>query len=244
MNVCGSYSGTLKFIEEISTYHAAHLQKWINEGTVFKFWGDNVDKKLKVRDVRSDHQGGDMLHMYSILVARSRTQASLLPHTGQLSTLTEVPGKFFLPSCDDLSKLKSNLVILVSRIITDQLFSYRKVVTKHILHPYSKEMTEKSEVLVLDVLMKHEAVNKDMIDIMRKLQSYLGTDYDQQRRVVSGGDQLTCERQIGAQRHLMCGNTVTERLEVLEPTSEDWHFLVIVIGVSTYNKLQKCYACD
>ena len=60
-----------------------------------------------------------MLHMYSILVARSCTQASLLPHTGQLSTLTEVPGKFFLPSCDDISKLKSNLVILVSRVITD-----------------------------------------------------------------------------------------------------------------------------
>ena len=196
--------------------------------------------------MRSDHQDGDMLHMYSILVAHSRTQASLLPHTGQLSTLTEVPGKFLLPSCDDLSKLKSNLVILVSRIITDhfsQLCSYRKVVIEHILHPYSKEMTDKSEVFVLDVLMKNEAVNKNMIDIM-KLQSYLGTDYDQQCRVVSGGDQLTCERQIGAQRHLMCGNTITERLEVLEPTPEDWHFLVILIGVSAYNKLQKCYACD
>ena len=72
-------------------------------------------------------------------------------------------------------------------------------------------MTEKSEVFVFDVLMKNEAVNKDVIDIMRKLQSYLGTDYDQQCRVVSGGDQLTCERQIGAHRHLMCGNTITER---------------------------------
>ena len=37
--------------------------------------------------------------------------------------------------------------------------------------------------------------------------------------------------------------TLTERLEVLEPISEYWHFLVIVIGVNAYNKLQKCYAC-
>ena len=42
----------------------------------------------------------------------------------------------------------------------------------------------------------------------------------------------------------MCGNTITERLEILEPISEDWHFLVIVIRVSEYNKLQKCYACS
>ena len=104
-----------------------------------------------------------MLHMYSILVARSRTQASLLPHTGQLSTLTEVPGKFFLPSCVNISKLKSNLVILVSLIINDyfsQLCSYGKVINKHTLHPYSKEMTEKSDVFVLDVLMKNEAVTR------------------------------------------------------------------------------------
>ena len=35
--------------------------------------------------------------------------------------------------------------------------------------------------------------------------------------VLSGGDHLTCERQVGAQRHVMCGNTSRDRLEILEP---------------------------
>ena len=51
----------------------------------------------------------------------------------------------------------------------------------------------------------------------------LGYWYNHERRVLSGGDQLTKERQIGAQRHMMCGNSIQERLELLEPTSEDWH---------------------
>ena len=51
------------------------------------------------------------------------------------------------------------------------------------------------------------------------------------RRVASGGDHLTCERQLGA-RHLMDGDTPRDRLELLEPQAEDWHCLVCVLGVS------------
>ena len=91
--------------------------------------------------------------------------------------------------------------------------------------------TKKSEVVVLDVLMKNEAKSSDMIDIMKKMQEYLGEGYPKDRRVASGGDQLTCERQAGAQRHMMCGNTPEERLELLEPQSEDWHCMVCVLTV-------------
>lgn len=69
-------------------------------------------------------------------------------------------------------------------------------------------MSKKSDVYVLDIVMKNEAKHKDMIDIMTMLQDYLGKDYNEDHPVASGGDQLTCENgQIGSQRHLMCGNT-------------------------------------
>lgn len=97
-------------------------------------------------------------------------------------------------------------------------------------------MSQKSEVYVLDILMKNEAKHKDMIDIMNTLQSYLGdaAEYDEERRVLSGGDQVTCERQVGAQRHLMCGNTLRERVEILEPVGEDFHFLMCLLAVSLW----------
>lgn len=214
--------------------HTIPLQEWIEDGEVFKFWGDNVDKKQNVRDLRSDHQG-EMIHMFSLLVGLSRTPAPHLPHTGYVSKVSEVPSELFLPTYEDVSKVKSNLVILVSRVLTQYisgLIPLRKAIPNHILHMYSKEMSKKSEVVVLDVLMKNETKHSDMIDIMSALHEYLGRAYNQDRRILNGGDQVTCERQVGSQRHMMCGNTRRERLEVLEPVAEDWHCLVCLLGVS------------
>ena len=93
-------------------------------------------------------------------------------------------------------------------------------------------MARKSEVYALDVVMKNEAKHDDMIDIMRMLQQYLGKEYDANRVVACGGDQLTCERQVGAQRLCHCADTPADRLQLLEPVSEDWHCLVSLLRVS------------
>lgn len=80
----------------------------------------------------------------------------------------------------------------------------------------------------MDVLIKNEAKHADMVDILRTLQDYLGKTYDDKKRVVCGGDQLTCERQVGAQMLTSCANSVTERVQLLEAVSEDWHCLLRV----------------
>ena len=179
LNICLSYSSTLHLIDELSKKHMVPLEKWIKDGAVVKYWGDNVNKKQKVRDYRSDH-GGKMIHMFSIMVGLSRTPAPELPHIGHLSTLDETPLEFFLPSSDDVQSVKTNLVVLVSRILTHYipgLVPFAKAVPKHIQHQYSKVMSKKSEVFVLDVLMKNEAKYTDMIDIMSAMQGYLGEGY-------------------------------------------------------------------
>ena len=106
------------------------------------------------------------------------------------------------------------------------------VVAKHIPHRYSVQMCRRSDVSVLDVLIKNEAKHKDMLDIMNTLQDYLGENYPDDRPVLSGGDQKTCEWQTGAQSHMMCGKSVKERLKNLKPVTEDWHCLVAFISVS------------
>ncbi len=82
------------------------LKKWLGEGAVFKFRGDNIDKQRKVRDLRSANKG-EMVHMFSILVGRSRTTApELLYSGGHLSVLNNLPVVSFLPMLM-LSKLIS-----------------------------------------------------------------------------------------------------------------------------------------
>lgn len=116
--MCISYQATLQLMDEVSDRHTIPLRKWIGDGEVFKFWGDNVDKNSKVHDLRSDNQG-EMIPMFSMLVSRSGMPAAQLPHVGHVSRVSEV---LFLPTCDDLSMVKSNLVILVSRILTQYTY--------------------------------------------------------------------------------------------------------------------------
>ena len=87
-------------------------------------------------------------------------------------------------------------------------------------------MSEKSEVAVID---KNEACHADMLDIMKAQQSYLGNKFDD--RVLSGGDQLTCERQRCTQLHVMDSDTKADRLQLLEPVVEDWHAFMIFLEV-------------
>ena len=50
-----SYSATLKLTSEVSQMHHIPIQEWIKDDIIFKFWGDDVDKKQQVCDVQLDH---------------------------------------------------------------------------------------------------------------------------------------------------------------------------------------------
>ena len=104
------------------------------------------------------------------------------------------------------------------------------VVPAHIIHTHTIDMDEKSETVVLDVLHKNEAKHEDMLDIMRTQQSYLEPHLNAMR--LSGGDQLTVERQRCAKRHIMDSDTPKQRLDYLEPKIEDWHALQTFLMVS------------
>ena len=81
-----------------------------------------------------------MLHMFGVIVGKSRTPATELPFMGQLAQLDDIPTQFFLPSSSDVAAVKDNLVVLVGRILTQYfraLEPFSKAVPKHILHKYS-----------------------------------------------------------------------------------------------------------
>ena len=84
-------------------------------------------------------------------------------------------------------------------------------------------MATKSEVVVLDILPKNETLHADMVNILKEEQSYLGDTFC--HTVLSGGVQVTCERQRCGQ-HMMDADTWQGQLELLEPCVEDWHCLL------------------
>ena len=218
----------------MSKLHKVPLRQWIAEGVPFKFVGDNVDKKKGVRDIRANHQS-ELQHMYSVLVVRTRVLSPPLDASSSVGGFGSLRPSAFLPTAQDMKAIHNNLVVLVSRILCQNMkhFSFlSKVVPAHTPHRYSEEMAKKSEVSVFDVLMKNETKNADMLDIMQAMQGYLGENFPPDQRILSGGDKLTCERQVGSKRHMMDGDTPRDRLDEFEIQTEDWHALMSFLGVS------------
>ena len=239
LNITTSYTDTLKAVNDVSCIHKVPLQQWIADGITFKFVGDNVDKKKGVRDIRSDHQG-KLHHMFSMLLVRDRILAPpLTSPQKQPPGLSSLKISSLLPTPDDVKAIHKHLEVLVSRVLCKYmkpLAFLAKVVPSHIQHKYSQQTAQKSETVVLDVVMKNEAKHSDMLDIMKVQQAYLGDTFPGDKQVLSGGDQLTCERQRCARRHMMDANTPRERLQLLEPVVEDWHTMQSFLGVSNLNK--------
>ena len=68
LNVTLSYTAVLGLVTQIS---GTPLKKWIDDGDLFKFVGDNVDKTRG--DIRSDHHS-QMINMFSLIAVKSRAK--------------------------------------------------------------------------------------------------------------------------------------------------------------------------
>ena len=168
--LCGTKTCTSKLNE-------VPLRQWIQSRATIKFIGNNLDLLVGVRDIRSDHQK-HLHHMFSLLVAKSRIPLPAV--SAKPRSLRTLSSASLLPTEADIATVKLNLSVLVSRILCTHikgLRKFKKVIPNHIMHKYSLIMAQKSDVAVLDVLYKNEACHKDMLDIMKYEQNYLGEDY-------------------------------------------------------------------
>ncbi len=232
ISVALSYPTVLTLISKISERHKAPIEKRVKEGIAFQFVGDNVDKRRGVRDVRSDHHG-QLVNMYSLLAVKARVPPPITLADFSPPDLSLLQPSYFLPTPAEVAAIRANLVILAARCLTKYikvLHNQNRRVPAHIAHVHSKEMAQRSEIVVADVLHKCETKRSDMIDIMREMMGYLGDSTDKR---LSSGDLLTKERQDGAKRHVICGNTPARRLDMLVPCVADWHCLLNFLLVSS-----------
>lgn len=92
------------------------VKELIASSSWFKCVGDNVDKHKGVRDIRLDHRG-EMVNMFSLLMVRGRTSDPSLSMTGTTRDLHHCSAGSFLPTKDDVEKLRLNLTVLISQIL-------------------------------------------------------------------------------------------------------------------------------
>ena len=117
--------------------------------------GDNFNKKVNPRHMTVDHQAKSLQYFHSF-AAKNRIPTNHLDDTRSRGDIADLPISAFLPTPADCSVLRSNYIILVSRIIVKHIpyfTPFKKVVPMNIQHQYSKEMEKVSEVVCMLIFL-------------------------------------------------------------------------------------------
>lgn len=115
----------------------------------YKLVGDNIDKNVKPRDMRADHQS-QSLHYFNMYAVQDRVDLSHLSNEPRIIDPDEIDFHTFMPSAEDYEAISNNFSVLISRILVEHLphlSKYAAAVPKSIKHKYSKEMSKKSNVV-------------------------------------------------------------------------------------------------
>lgn len=110
---------------------------------------DNIDLKVLASDITSDNQNKDY-HWCNHNAHLDRVNPLHLENDVPTANLQALPNSAFLPSLDDQNSLLSDFVVLVGRVIVENLPAFaifKDVIPLHIKHKYSEELKKKSETV-------------------------------------------------------------------------------------------------
>ena len=110
---------------------------------------DNIDLKVLASDMTFDNQNKDY-HWCNHNAHLDRVNPLHLDNDVQTGNLQELPNSAFLPSLDYQNSLVSDFVVLVGRVIVENLPAFaifKDVIPLHIKHKYSGELKKKTETV-------------------------------------------------------------------------------------------------
>ena len=111
--------------------------------------GDNWDLEVKARYLTKS-QNKKCLHYFHGYAVKDRVVARGLDNSRPQKRIGKIEMQEFLPTPEVQEAIVADLVNIILRVLVKYLTPYstfKKAVIYHILHPHSKEMVEKSEVV-------------------------------------------------------------------------------------------------
>ena len=121
----------------------------IKSHTSMKLVGDNLDKEVVPREMRSDHQK-QSLHYFHTYAVKDRIDLSEVSDQKVQPDLQSIQLTELLPTGNDEVILRRNFTILICHVLVKhmQYFAqFNKAIDRHIQHDFSSQMSQKSEVV-------------------------------------------------------------------------------------------------
>ena len=134
---------------DLETFLGPNMPKPTGTLTTFKIVGDNIDKEIKPRHMRSDYQARS-LHYFHSYAVRDRLNLDSYDDSPSAPDPSLVNLELLLPSPDDNREIRHNMAILIARVLKKHMpfFStYGNGLEGHITHEFSEGMGQRSEVV-------------------------------------------------------------------------------------------------
>ncbi|XP_070555569.1 uncharacterized protein [Ptychodera flava] len=230
LGVCLSHQQEMNILEYIGGRYQDEIITKVTQGRKFQITGDNLDLKENVRQLLVNNKNKDH-HWFTLILVFDRIDFSSFPNETPKANLHDMPPSSFIPSKEEKQIFRSNIIILVARIIVTHLTKFKhlaSVVPDHIAHRYSQQMEQKSSVYNLPIQFKDEKKYSDMVDIQVSVEDFLTSLYGKANQEIQqvpfGGDELTRIRAHKAKYIRSGAHTPTDRLEHVCPiVIENWH---------------------
>ncbi|XP_060572948.1 uncharacterized protein LOC132730884 isoform X2 [Ruditapes philippinarum] len=171
-----SPSSKLRLLDEAGELMNAGIASKVITNPLVKITGDNLDIYVRTGHQSMDRSNKD-LHLFVSNIIFSRIakpgQYSLVADPYPLSSLQP---EMFFPRGHFQQTLRNTYCILLGRMLSElKAFSWLKpVLPAHIYHPYHTQMSQKSHVYQLPIMLKNEAKHEECVDIMDEYESTLG----------------------------------------------------------------------
>ncbi|XP_057296531.1 uncharacterized protein LOC130625446 isoform X2 [Hydractinia symbiolongicarpus] len=174
LGVTNSYQTALNKNKKLACNYDQDVKGWKNmiesndpESVGYQIIGDNLDYEVNVR-----HQGinnpNRSHHWFHYIAVKDRVHPSQDPKSFEDYRRASV-----LPDNHTLVMLADNFKHLVTRTIVSFIpafESFKKHTQKHIAHPFVDEMSKKSEVVSLGLLLESENTASGITKILRHIQ--------------------------------------------------------------------------
>lgn len=124
----------------------------------YKLVGDNIDKNIRPREMRSDHQTKS-LHYFHTYGVRDRVDISEFSNRTPIPDVPTINLTSLLPSSADEEAILKNFSILAARTLKKYISFFSKFgqgLERHIKHEFSVEMGKKSDVVSVIVYNNHD----------------------------------------------------------------------------------------
>ncbi|XP_028417961.1 uncharacterized protein LOC114542661 [Dendronephthya gigantea] len=164
-----------QILDDIGTQFFTHAAKLVQSGHKFVYVLDNIDWEEKAHDMRQDVQNKSV-HAVATSIVFNRVSDRGLPDSGPQQSLKDCNVHQLVDiNPPELEAIRSRYRILVAKILFQYFpaFSmFEHFIPKSTECMYKQEMSTKSDVLTMPILLKDEKKYSDCVDVLDQLEKW------------------------------------------------------------------------